>query len=265
MHLIPALLFLAQALPAPTDHPAHPRPHRSHHAGQHALGEPVPTPSPSVRVTIVNATSQPAISLSVTGTNRPVAYPFFPQGTWTAAAPVTNTEVHYLARNTNGATVAERTVRYRAVSSQILLLTGDLGTTGPSDRLPSVAPLQNAATKPWPPNFQFHVYPWDKGGGKGCSYRVVNGMPGKCVLLRIPAGGGKAARQLALLAPGDGTLLQNQPPSVEWQVEIEGRVYPLPIRQEGTPRNCLIPFFLREGKPSIIRIFEPELESSGQP
>jgi hypothetical protein len=43
---------------------------------------------------------------------------------------------------------------------------------------------------------------------------------------------------------------------VEWEAEIDGKTYPLQIRQEGDPRNCLIPFFLRGETPSFIRVFE---------
>jgi hypothetical protein len=43
---------------------------------------------------------------------------------------------------------------------------------------------------------------------------------------------------------------------VEWIAEIDGRDYPITIIQEGAAGNCLIPFFLKNGKPDFIRIFE---------
>jgi hypothetical protein len=47
-----------------------------------------------------------------------------------------------------------------------------------------------------------------------------------------------------------------QPPCVEWTAEIDGQSYPVTILQEGAAANCLIPFFLKDGKPAFVRIFE---------
>ena len=111
MPLLPSLLFLAQAAiitaatPVPATALAH---HGSHHR---ATASPTPAPSPEVRITIVNATSIPFLSLNTEGTNLPVAYPVFPQGTCTGNAPLTNPIIDYLVRN-GGAIVAERRLQH---------------------------------------------------------------------------------------------------------------------------------------------------------
>jgi hypothetical protein len=59
-----------------------------------------------------------------------------------------------------------------------------------------------------------------------------------------------------LLAPGNSVLLTGQPESVDYDAEIDGQTCRLSIHQEGAAGNCLIPFFLREGKPDYVRVFE---------
>ena len=255
MPLLPSLLFLAQAAiitaatPVPATALAH---HGSHHR---ATASPTPAPSPEVRITIVNATSIPFLSLNTEGTNLPVAYPVFPQGTCTGNAPLTNPIIDYLVRN-GGAIVAERRLHFQPVSSQILLLTGDLSTSGPAEFLPQMGAPPIQGSKIWPSNLQFHIYPAVKGDTDRCRYRVVNGMPSKLLILRSIAEAGQPSRQLALLAPGNSVLFIRQPRNLQWEAEIDGRIYPVTIEQENDSNNCLIPFFLRNGQPDFIRVFE---------
>ena len=223
-----------------------------------AVLPPEPHPSPEVRITLVNATSVPNLSVSTTGTNQPVAYPLFPQATWTGNTPVKTTEIHYLVRNESGKTIMDRIVKFLPVSSQILLMTGDLSTEWPSEKPPQLGfPPQQGAT-PWPHNLQLHTYPCEPVTKEGCHYRVVNGMPSKTLVIRGADDGKRPGRQLALLAPGDSTLFIRQPADVAWEAEIDGLLYPLPIRQEGTARNCLLSFFLQGNRPVCIRVFEIE-------
>lgn len=248
------ILILAQAEMLPSGNPA-----PSHHSGAH--GHPrhpaaTPTPSPQVRITVVNATCAPALSLGISGTNLPVAYPFFPQGEWTGNAPLQTPEIRYVARTTNGVLLADRVIRFKPVSSQILMLTGDLSTNGPADQLPRIGSSPQPATRASPPNLQFHLYSLEASCKDLCRYRVVNAMPSRLLLLRTVAGGGKPSRQIALLPPGSSALLTHQPASVEWEAVIEEQVYNVAIRQTSNPRNCLVPFFLRNGKPDYIRVFE---------
>ena len=253
MPLLPSLLFLAQAVTSPSSTQASATPAAHHHK---AAASPTPAPSPEIRITIVNATSVPFISLNTAGTNLPVAYPEFPQGTWTGNAPLTNPAIDYLARDAAGRVVAARTLHFAPVSSQILLLTGDLSTSGPAETPPPLGSPPVQGSKAWPPNLQFHNYPAASGDSERCRYRVVNGMPSKLLILRSIAEPDHPSRQLALLAPGNSALFIRQPRNLQWEAEIDGRIYPVTIEQESDSNNCLIPFFLRNGHPDFIRVFE---------
>jgi hypothetical protein len=250
------LLFLAQTLAGGLDGNSSAAHHKPAFRQLHGLASPIPSATPSVKVTVVNATCVPSIALSISGTNLPVAYPVFPQGEWTANAAVTNTEVHYAARLPEGPVIAEQVVRFKPQSSQFLLLTGDLSRNTPSERLPQLTPTVWETQHSWPPNFQFHVYPVELVTKDPCHYRVVNAMPGKTLTLRTRARDGKPSRLLGLLAPGNSLLFTGQPACVEWVAEIDGVSHPLVITQEGAAGNCLVPFFLRDGKPDFVRVFE---------
>jgi len=261
MPLLPTLLFLAQALPVALESPAAPElspapPRSIHSKHRHGDASPSPSPSPEVRITVVNATCVPSISLSTSTPALPADYPVFPQGEWTANAPVTTPEVHYLVRNTNGTAVVEKTLHFKPVSSQFVLLTGDLDTKGPADTLRGIDSSLIPADKPCTPNLQFQVFPYQMTCPDPCRYRIINGMPGKMLILRTTGDEGQPRHQLALLSPGNGALLVHQPPSVAWEAEIDGQTYPVIIRQEGAAGNCLVPFFLRDGKPDFVRVFE---------
>ena len=250
--LAASFLFLAQSL-APIG-PILAHPVVAHHHHGHAA--PTPAATPQVKITIVNATIVPSIALSVTGTNLPVAYASFPQGEWTANAAVSNSEIHYLARFPEGPVIADRVIRFAPQSSQYLLLTGDLSRKGPSEKLPQLTPTAWEPPHPWPPNFQFHVYPVELVTKDPCHYRVVNAMPAKTLTLLTPAHDGKPSRILGLLSPGNSVLLTGQPACVSWIAEIDGQMYPVTVTQAGAEGNCLIPFFLRDGKPDFIKVFE---------
>lgn len=263
-----ALLFLAQMMiarddpagSAPSVQPLPPHAGPGHHALSGARA--TPTPSPGTCIRIINATSVPEISLSVSGTNGPVAYPDFKQGTWTGNAPLGRTAFHYLVRSASGEFVADHVTNFPALASGTLLLTGDLSTGGPAEKLPEIAP--NAARLreslspdgSHAPNFQFRFFPSTTTTADPCHYRIVNGMPSKSLTLRGKPDGQRPARQLALLAPGESVLFVHQPPDVTWEAEIDGVVYPVEILQRDTPLNCIIPFFLRQGRPEFIRVFE---------
>lgn len=233
------------------------------HTSRHGRAAATPSPTPRVRITVVNATCVPAISFSALRSRDPlnpnpetVSYPLFRQGTWTSDEPFEATEFRFTARTTNGIPIAEWTIRFRPLSSQTLLLTGDLSRSGTADKLPQLNAPQSQPIKTWAPNFQFHLYPEEVGCPDPCHYRIVNAMPSRILVLKTVPEGNKPARQLGLLTPGNSLLLVKQPPCVEWTAEIDGQSYPVSILQEGAAANCLIPFFLREGKPAFVRIFE---------
>jgi hypothetical protein len=253
--LTATLLIIAQATLSPLGAEPSPEHHRPS-AHSHHHGHATPSPTPRVKITIVNATCVPAISLSTHGTNLPAAYPRFPQGEWTANEPLQTTEIHYLARTIEGTPVADKSIRFRPISSQVLLLTGDLSRSGPADKLPQLADNTAQVSVKWPPNFQFHLYPVELACKDPCHYRVVNAMPSKTLVLKTLPEKNRPSRQLGLLAPGNSLLLTGQPPCVEWIAEIDGQAHPVTIMQEGAAANCLIPFFIRDGKPAFIRVFE---------
>lgn len=271
-----AFFFLAQTalLPSPVTSPppvselpkASPHRHQASHPHLHAVG--TSTPTPEIRVTIVNATSVPSVSLDIgLGTdvtkatkgakdaNKPISYPKFLQGEWTANQAISTPEVHYAVRSTNGAAVTFKTIQFKPVSSQYLLLTGDLSTIGPPDKLPQL--LGDSVPRGiYPPNIQFHVIPYTLVSPDPCHYRIINGMPGKTLLLRSLASENRPAQELAYLAPGNSVLLVHQPACVKYEVVIDEKIIPLEIYQEGAAGNCLIPFFLRNEKPDFVRVFE---------
>jgi hypothetical protein len=175
---------------------------------------------------------------------------------WTANAPLKTPSIHYLVRGPDGSIAADRPLSFQPVSSQMLLLTGDLSTLGPAEIPPQLGLPPAPGPKPWPSNLQFHIYPFATGTNDLCRYRVVNGMPSKLLILRSVAEPNKPSRQLALLAPGNSALFIRQPSNLEWEAEIDGAIYKIAIEQEGVRKNCLIPFFLRNGRPDFIRVFE---------
>jgi len=252
---IPFLLFLSVATVLPEQSPLSvtPRPHRIH---PHGRTQPTPSPSPAVRITVVNATSTPAISLSISGTNLLMSYPYFPQGEWTYNEALKSPDIHCLIRGTNGVIIAEQAIHFRPVSSQFLVLTGD---PSHQDTLMNASKIEIPFApfpQPCVPELQFHVFPYQLGCKDPCHYTIVNGMPGKTLIIRSVAEGLKPSRQLALLTTGNSALLVRQPSSVNYEAEIDGCVFLLPIRQEGAAGNCLIPFFLNQGVPAFIRVFE---------
>ena len=262
MITVPILLLLAQTAilppsPLSSSSPEQALIHADHPASQHRHALPTPAPTPEVRITIVNATSIPALFLSTVATNAHRAYPLFPQGEWTANEALKSSEVQYLVQSTNGALVSKQTIRFKPRSSQFLLLTGDLSSKGPADKLPAII-SSPTSLRPhaWPPNLQFHLFPYTLVSRDPFHYRIFNGMPGKTLLLRSVPVGNKPPQQLALLAPGNSVQLVRQPASIDYDVEIDTHTYRLEIRQEGAAGNCLIPFFLRNGKPDFIRVFE---------
>lgn len=270
-----ALFFLAQSALLPVPVPSVAWSHRHHHAS------PTPSTTPAVRVTIVNATSVPSIALGVaisagqshghdlgtestsstkTGrsiriTNIPIAYPDFRQGEWTANHAISTPEVQYAVHGTNGTLLGFQTLHFKPLSSQYLLLTGDLSTQGPAEKLPQL--LEELAPRGvYPPNLQFLIIPYSLVTPDPCHYRIVNAMPKKTLLLRSPASGNKPSEQLAYLAPGNSVVLVRQPPCASYEAVVDDQTIPLEIEQEGAAGNCLIPFFLRNGKPDFVRVFE---------
>ena len=248
---LPSLLILAQALSlSPTSTLSANRSHSHHHHGT-----PTPDPTPAVKVTIVNASCVPSIALGTQGTNKLIAYPNFPQGEWTANQSLPSTEIHYVARSTNGELIASQIIKFKPVSSQFLLITGDLSRNTPPHHLPQLS-ASDEVIHNFPPNFQFHVIPYSLVSSNPCHYQFINAMPGKILTIRSIPGNGKPPQQLAYLAPGNSALLVSQPGSAKYEFEVDGQSSILHINQEGAVGNCIVPFFLRNGNPDHITVFE---------
>lgn len=250
-----SIFLIAQALPltvtdaTPTRLSSAQKKHRSSTA--------FPSPSPAVKITLVNATCVPSISVAMGGTNKPAAYPDFRQGEWTGNAPIPRSEIRYLVKSSSGDRITERILKFKPVSSQIVVMTGDLGTSWPSGDLPQLGqtpPTEQGVGRT--PNFQFRCYPSDVGCKDPFHYRIVNAMPSKALILRSVAVGDKPARQIALLAPGGSVLLKGQPQCIDWDVEVEEKIHRVSIRQEGASQHCIIPFFLRDGQPHHVKVFQ---------
>lgn len=283
MIVLASLLLVAQSalIPAPSVSPASLLKGSSVESHRHHHGLSTTSPAPAVRVTIVNATCVPSIALgigihagqshdhdvgteSTSGTktarstritNIPVAYPDFRQGEWTANHAISTPEIQYAVHDTNGPLMALQTIHFKPLSSQYLLLTGDLSTQGPAEKLPQLLG-EMAPRGVYPPNLQFQIIPYALVTPDPCHYRIVNAMPKKTLLLRSQALGNRPSEQLAYLAPGNSVLLVRQPPCVTYEAVIDDQTIPLKIEQEGAAGNCLIPFFLRNGKPDFVRVFE---------
>ena len=230
---------------------------RSHAAGKNS---PSPTPTPQVRITIVNATCLPAISLTTGGDHLPLDYPEFPQGEWTGNQPLTNTEVHYLARTTNGMLLGEKSFRFQPISSQMLVLSGDPSPEGAPDNSTDSGNITKTDSSTsfgiTREGIRFGIYPVETPCRDPSHYRIVNAMPSEAITLRIMQQGNQPPQILGVISPGKSLLLTGQGPCVEWVAEIGGVSYPVIIQQEGAVANCLIPFFLRNGKPDFVRVFE---------
>jgi hypothetical protein len=241
------LLVVAAATPCPAKDATARR--TRHHA---VNGDDGP---PSIRLTIINATSVPEISLSK-GTNIPADYPRFRQGTWTADEALTNSTINLVVRTSEGVIVANRSLVLPKKCHRFLLLSGDLSRRSLAEK--PTQPLPRTASTPDlpPPNLQFLSYPVELVTKDPFHYRVVNAMPDKTLTLHVPAHDGKPARTLGILTPGNSLLFTGHPPSIEWIAEIDGAKFPVSVTQEGAAGNCLIPFFLRKGRPDFVRIFE---------
>lgn len=265
MILLSSLLFsgllLAQAFPVPAKNAGSPSPAPSPLAKHLASRSKKPkiAPTPSLHLTIVNATCLPEIFFTTAGTNRPVEYPRFPQGRWIESGPRTNPVIRFLAGSPGQPYSVDRQLNFPAICRQFLVLTGDLSRHGPMEKLPGLITTETPATPGitnWPANFQIRSYPVELATKDPFHYRVLNAMPGKTLTLTLPAREGKPRRVLGILTPGGSLLLTGQPSCIDWIAEIDGREIPLSVHQEGASGNCLISFFLKQGEPAFVRVFE---------
>jgi hypothetical protein len=212
------------------------------------------TPVPKTSVQIVNATSVPRIGLRVNGDEK---YPDFPQGLYTADAPIPVLKAKYVATEKSSGRSAERDWSFEPNRNQSLVILGDFSVDQPPDKLPQVqAPPPKPDGTPYPPNVQMRVYSHEEHPENGIKYRIINGMPRKVMKLSLQG------KFLAELQPGDEFSLTQQAPLVDYSVEVDSKVIAVRMRQEGLVRNAMIIFFLQEdGTPAFLRAFENTTQS----
>jgi hypothetical protein len=219
---------------------------------QTPTSSPTTTPPPSTSIQIVNATSVPSISLEVNGR---MDYPEFPQGEFTADAPTQGLTYRYKATNkSDGAIVSAKPITYKNLENQTLLLLGDFSKETEEGKIPPIVnPANQEETgKLFPPNLIFRVYSHQEGASESpVRVRIINGMPRK--MLRLKA---NASSSQTDLFPGDEKKLSGQPLVQVYNFEVEGKEFPVLMRQDANPLNANIVFFLRNNEPTYMRFFE---------
>ncbi len=215
---------------------------------------PTPTPPPMTSVQIVNATSVPAISLNINGSN---SYPNFPQAILSSDAPILLLDSRYLAVDRETGMRAEsEVIKFQADANQSLVIVGDFSTTTPPGNLPQPGPSPEKPAKSYPPNVIFRVYNHTKNLNDGfVRLRVINGMP--AISLKFTAG-----TDTRNILPGDSVEFVEQPVFFTYQAEAAGQQITVPLRQSGVTRDLLVIFYLNEGKPAFMRAFQ---NTGGQP
>ena len=213
-----------------------------------ALGEPHRSGAqevPAASVQIVNATSVPEISLSIDGRND---YPNFPQGRMTAGAALERLKATYAAKDRQtGARGKPVELPHDSRHGQTIVILGDFSTVAPPGRLPQPG---DKAEETYPPNLLFKVYSHEvPASEQPLRLRIINGMPGQSLLF-------VAGHKPRVLLPGEDFALFNQPAVAQYTAKANGHDLQILMRQEEHPRNALLVFFLKEGKPAFMRAFE---------
>jgi hypothetical protein len=200
-------------------------------------------------VQIVNATSVPNLSLKI---NDAFAYDTFPQGKRTGDAPVPLLEAVYEVEDKrSGAKAKSDKITYQPGAYQSLVILGDFSTPAPP-RQSQPAGYSNEGK--YAPDVLFQVYPHTPSKAP-VRLRIINGVPGKSLTFA----NGKAE---VVVRPGECAVLEGQPATAQYTAHVNGESIPLLMRQEGLIRNAIIVFFLKEGKPSFLRAFENNAEST---
>lgn len=211
---------------------------------------PSPTPPPTTSIQIVNATSVPSISLEVNGR---LDYPDFPQGEFTSDAPTQGLNYRYKVSNkSDGVIVAPPPVTFKNSENQTLLLIGDFSKEAEEGKMPQPKrqTVIEQPSKPLPPNLLLRVYSHQDGlKKKSVRIRIINGMPRKVLNLTSP--------KKTILYPGDELELEGEPPVQMYFFQVDhGSNIPILMRQDSTPLNANIIFYLKNNEPAFMRFFE---------
>lgn len=194
----------------------------------------------SARLQIVNATCLPALSLWINGAE---VYPTFLQGQQTGDAPLELSQADYEAHDPRtGHSWKSKRITYSPSSAQTLVLLGDAPQSGESADPNGKNPLSGVS---------FLVVPHTAGTSeKPGRLRVINGLPGQDVF--FPEADGK----MRAVAPGAMETFHGQPSVFTHLARVHDEEIPILMRQDETPRHAIILFFLRDGRPDFIRVFE---------
>ncbi len=202
-------------------------------------------------VQIVNATSVPMLSLKVNGT---LAYDTFPQGKRSGDAPSPLLEAVYEAEDKrSGSKAKSDKITYQPGTSQSLVILGDFSSSSRPTIPGQPESALRSADRRHLPNVLFQVYPHTPSKAP-VRLRVINGVPGKSLTFIH-------GRKEVVIRAGECAVLEGQPATAQYAAHVDGKSIPLLMRQEGSIRNAIIVFFLKDGKPSFMRAFENNAES----
>lgn len=202
---------------------------------------------PKTSVQIVNATSVPEISLMV---DEQMYYPKFPQGLYTGDAPTPKLKPKYTATDLFSKTKVEHQITYESDTQQSLIITGDFQLVAEEEELSEDTPDKKSDEPELKPRVHFQVFSHDlENGEQPLRYRFHNGL----VDQRIIINDGETAQWVE---PGKTLNFYGQPMIKTFTATINKEMQTVLIRQEGTPRNCTVIFYEKNGKPTFMRAFE---------
>lgn len=193
-------------------------------------------------VQIVNATSVASICLEVEGRED---YPDFPQGLYTGEAVVSPGAVRYKIKEKNGEKKEEAQVNYRAGEGQSLVVIGDFVGTFATPEGKLVTSEGNSSES----MLRCRVYSHECAEEERVRYRWVNGMVGRDLRVR-------RRQEEIVICPGECVALLGQEANEVYEANVDGKTMEVRMTQRGETRNALIIFYLKEGTPTFMRVFE---------
>lgn len=215
--------------------------------------QPSPSPPPTTSIQVVNATSVPSISLEVNGQ---LIFPDFSQGKVSGNPFVEGLNYRYKATNkADGVSVNSQPITFKNLENQTLLLIGDFSDEAEEGSLPQpkpALPIEGNSTKSNPPSLIFRTYFHQAALEKPpLQIRIINGMPRKILKMQLP----NSQNTLDLL-PGEEKELVGQPPVHKYFFEVDGKMIPVLMNQDGNPVNANIVFYLKDNEPAFKRFGE---------
>ncbi|MDR2462418.1 MAG: hypothetical protein LBD30_01405 [Verrucomicrobiales bacterium] len=202
--------------------------------------------SSAQEVYLINATSVPAISVTIDG--RPF-YPFFPQGLYTGGSATDRAAVVYQIKDLRGEKERSLTMNYQPRSRQALVIHGDF--TPSADK--------NSRRHAAFPNVK--LFPLDLTPPKDeprLRYHLVNLIPNQTLRLL-------ANPEPIDIPCGQILTLSGQKPLVTLTVQVADRHLPVLIHQRRVLRDCHLIFYETGAGASFIRFFTPIPAAGDEP